>query len=345
MLGILFKGEGQLEISDVPEPDIGVGDVKVASGMSGICGTDLHTFGRPGKPGLSPPPPVPSGHEICGTVQAVGAGVTSVSVGDRIVANHIVGCGACSYCLRGAPHFCGQRRRAGAEISGSLGQFVVVPERNVFSLPADLGFAEGVLLACNFGTAYSALRRARVSGADAVAVFGLGPVGQCLIMAAQGLGARVIGIEPNAQRRGFAAQTFDCEVIDPASSDPVEAVMLLTDGRGADVSVDASGAEVAQKQALDATRPLGTMIFIGVGGDTTISPFRQLIAKDLTVFGSYTYKLGEFSEMVRLVHDHNLPLGRLVSDVFSPQEAERAFAAASAGDSGKVLFDWSGVNP
>lgn len=344
MIGILFKGEGELEVTEVPAPTLGIGEVKIATGMSGICGTDLHSFGRKGEKALYPPANVPPGHEIAGTVVEVGEGVASLAVGDRVVGNHIVGCGHCEMCHAGTPHFCPTRQRIGRERSGTLGQYVVVPERNVFHLRNDLSFAAGVLLACNFGTAYSALRRASASGDNTVAVFGLGPVGLCLVIAARGLGASVIAVEPNERRRVLAQELAECSVLDPAATDVATAVQEETEGRGVDVAIDATGVEAAQNQALDVTRPLGTMVFIGVGGDTTISPFRQLIGKDLTVLGSYTYKLHEFAAMLAFVRRTGISLDQLVTASFHPREAAQAFALTISGAPGKIVFDWSEIN-
>ncbi len=342
MLGIKFTGAGSLEVGDYAEHEPGPGDVKIATGVSGICGTDLHTFGRPGQQAPRTPPAVIPGHEICGTVVAVGDGAGDFRVGDRVVANHIVGCGVCGYCRQGAPHFCPTRQRAGRDFNGSMGQSVVIPARNVFHLHDDLTFVDGVFMACNFGTAFSALRRAGVSGADTVAVFGLGPVGLCVALTATALGARVIGVELNEQRRALAAQVVGCEVVDPVAAPPAEAVLVLTGGRGADVAVDVTGAGAAQNAAIDATRPMGTMIFIGVGGDTTISPFRQLISKDLTVYGSYTYKLGEFDDMTRFLLRHRLDFTQVVGATYEPQQAVQAFDDALSTAKGKILFEWRG---
>jgi threonine dehydrogenase-like Zn-dependent dehydrogenase len=120
--------------------------------------------------------------------------------------------------------------------------------------------------------------------------------------------------------------------------------MAVTGRRGVDVAVDVTGTGAAQNAAIDSTRPMGTMVFIGVGGETTISPFRQLIAKDLNVFGSYTYKLGEFEDMTRFLLRHRLDFSRIVGATYTPQEAEQAFRDAVSTAKGKILFDWSGVS-
>ena len=341
MLGITFTGGGGLVVGDFAEDEPGVGEVKIETAVSGICGTDLHTFGRPGQPATKPPGVI-AGHEICGTVTDVGEGAP-FRLGERVVANHIVGCGVCGYCRQGAPHFCATRRRAGRDFNGSMGQRVVIAARNVFRLHDDLTWVDGVFMACNFGTAFSAVRRAGVSGEDSVAVFGLGPVGLCVAVTAKAMGARVIGVELSAERRALAERVVRCEVVDPAAGSAAEAVLALTGGVGVDVALDATGVGAAQNAAIDATRPMGTMVFIGVGGETTISPFRQLIAKDLNVFGSYTYKLGETDDMTRFLLRHRLNFGAIVGRTCGPREAESAFADALSASMGKVLFDWAGV--
>lgn len=340
----MLLGDKQVSVEEFPEPGAGPGEIVVRVRESAVCGTDLHFYrlkkGEAGSGGYMTLPEVVPGHECCGEVEEVGPGVTMFRPGDRVVAHHLVGCGLCRFCRRGAPHHCSRRRVMGRHFNGSFGQFVVVPERNLQLLPEKLSFMDGAFMSCSFGTAFSAVRRAGVSGADTVAVFGLGPVGLCVATVAAGMGARVVGVDVVPERLELGKKAGATETVDGSLTDPVAEVRELTGGLGADVTVDTSGVDAAQNQALDAARPLGTMVFLGVGDAATIQPMVQLIQKDLTAFGSHHYKLGEWEEMCDYVIRTRPDFGLLAAREYTVDEADEALRVADEGRQGKVLFSW-----
>ena len=344
MKGAMFLGNQEVVVREFPDPQPGPGEAVVRVKMSGVCGNDLHFYrlkeGQAGSGGYVTLPEVIPGHECCGVVEVVGGGVTLFRPGDRVVAHHFLGCGICRFCQRGAPHPCSERQVMGRQFNGSYGQFVVVPERNLQPIPDDLGFMEGALMSCNFGTAFSALKKAKVSGDDTVAVFGLGPVGLCVVMVAAARGAQVIGVDLVPERLGLAQKLGAAEVINGSETDAVEEVKALTGGFGADVTLDVTGINAAQNQALDATGPTGTMVFLGVGDETTIQPMTQLILKDLTVLGSLTYKLGEFGDIAEFITRHRSNFEQLVAGVFTIDQVSDAMHLANTRTAGKVLFRW-----
>ena len=195
----------KLALKDFPDPTPGTGEVVLAIKASGMCGSDLRTTA----PSPSEPTdgPVIAGHEPCGVVAAVGAGVPAdfAPVGARVMNHHYKGCGRCKHCRVGWSQLC----RDGMTVYGITGHgghapFMKVPASTLVSLPDDLSFEEGAAISCGTGTAYGALSRIDVSGRDTFAVFGQGPVGLSATMLGRAMGARVIAVDISAERLELA---------------------------------------------------------------------------------------------------------------------------------------------
>src|SRR3954447_1174695 len=211
---------------------------------SGICGSDVRAIYREHL-GRGPEAyrGVIAGHEPCGDVVAVGAGCERFREGDRVVLYHIAGCGLCHDCRLGYMIGCTSPTRAayGWQRDGGHADYLLAEERTCVALPDELSHVDGACIACGFGTAYEALCRAQVSGADAVLVTGLGPVGLAVGTLAAALGAGpVIGVDPAAERRELAERLGAVDASLPADAALDERVGELTGGGGWDVAVDCS---------------------------------------------------------------------------------------------------------
>src|SRR5947208_1415343 len=207
MRGIVFLGNRKLEIQEFPDPTPGPGEVVLEMKASGMCGSDLHPYRAAGNAaaalGLGAGGPVIAGHEPCGVVAAVGVGVDSALVGQRVMNHHYKGCGACRHCRLGWSQLC----RAGITVYGMTGhgghaRYMKAPAFTCVPLPEELSFEEGASVSCGTGTAYGALKRIDVSGRDTLAVFGQGPVGLSATMLGRAMGARVIAVDVLGRRPG-----------------------------------------------------------------------------------------------------------------------------------------------
>jgi threonine dehydrogenase-like Zn-dependent dehydrogenase len=230
----------------------------------------------------------------------------------------------------------------GFDVDGGDADYLVVPAVNCLPLPPTVSFEAGALLTDMLGTQYSAQKRLGVSGADTVAVFGLGPMGLAGVLAARGRGARVIAVDLLDQRLGLASELGAAETVNSGETDPVEALRELTGGRGVDVAVDCSGAPAAQNAALDAARKLGSVAFVGESRETTINPSDQIIRKLLRVIGGWYFPLWEFPEIARFAVEHDLPLEKLVTHRFAIEDAAEAFRMFDARETEKAVFVWDG---
>lgn len=236
--------------------------------------------------------------------------------------------------------FCPDRRTLGNHVDGADAEIVAAPASICLPLPDSLGDEVGTLIACNFGTAFSGIRKLQLNSEDMVVVFGLGPVGCCAVVVAASNGANVVAVDPVKGRRDLAESLGAAWTIDPTASDTKTTILELTRGLGAEASVDCSGNPRAQSEALDVLRPRGRMLVLAATAPWVLDP-AQLWRKGLTLLGSWVYELGEYESVVRLAEKRAEALERIVTRRFRGTEAEVALRAADKATEGKIVIDWT----
>ena len=347
MRGVVFTGDRQLEIREYPDPSPGPGEVVLEIKASGMCGSDLK-FYRPA-PGEAQralglgdvAEPIIAGHEPCGVVAAVGPGVPEAEarVGMRVMDHHYCGCGVCRHCKVGWSQLCGAGFVVyGVTADGAHADYMNVPARTLVPLPDELSFATGAAISCGTGTAYNALRRINTSGRDTLAVFGQGPVGLSAVQLGSAMGARVIALDIAPERRALAREMGADAEVDPSADDPVLALKELTRGEGVDLALDCSGAEAARSAAVRATRTWGTVCFVGEGGTVTLDVSRDMIRKQLTVIGSWTFSSVIQGECARFVADRGIDVERLFTQRWTLDQAAEAYRLFDTQTTGKGVF-------
>lgn len=338
MKGVVFPGDRRAEVRDFPKPEPGPGEVVVKMEVAGLCGSDLHLYRQTSaqREGNDTIP----GHEPSGVVDAVGESVSTVQIGDRVAVYHYRGCGHCKHCRAGYIQWCPDRRGYGGPIHGADADFLLTDERNCLPLPAELSFVHGAAIACFLGTAFSAMRKLRVSGEYTVVIFGQGPVGLGGLVAAKAMGGRVIAVEPISERRTLASELAADVVIDPDNTDVVAAVRELTNGEGADLAFETAGTEAAQNGAVECLRNGGEAVFVGFGArGKTLNP-SQIIGRELTLMGSFVMPVHMYWDLVDFIVEHQLPVEEIVTHRFPIEQAAEAFALFDEGKTGKVVFEW-----
>ena len=348
MRGVVFTGDRQLEIREYPDPSPGPGEVVLAIKASGMCGSDLKFYRPP--PGEAQralglgdlAAPIIAGHEPCGVVAAVGPGVAEAEarVGMRVMDHHYCGCGVCRHCKVGWSQLC----RAGFVVygvtaDGAHADFMKVPARTLVPLPDELSFATGAAISCGTGTAYNALRRIGTSGRDTLAVFGQGPVGLSAVQLGSAMGARVIALDIAPERRALARE-MGADVATSTRPPTIRSRRLkeLTHGEGVDLALDCSGAEAARSAAVRATRTWGTVCFVGEGGTVTLDVSRDMIRKQLTVIGSWTFSSVIQGECARFIADRGIDVERLFTERWSLDQAAEAYRLFDTQTTGKGVF-------
>lgn len=343
MRAVLFPGNKEVQVVDRPDPSPGLGEVLIKTRASAICRSDMGLYygdhAVVGGDAAGTGQVVP-GHEPAGDVVELGEGVSGIEVGDRVAVYLAIGCGHCEYCLKGYRMLCPDWKCLGFDVDGGNADYLVVPAVNCLELPDEISYEAGAVITDMVGTQYHTQKRLGVSGADTLAVFGLGPMGAAGVLVGKARGARVVAIDILDSRLEMARELGADEVINSKEEDPVERLRALTRGMGVDVAIDCSGVPPAQNAALDAARKMGAVAFVGESSSTAINPSDQMIRKILHVIGAWYFPLGEFEEIARFVVDNEVPVEKMITHRFSLDEAPEAFRMFDQRETEKAVFVW-----
>jgi 2-desacetyl-2-hydroxyethyl bacteriochlorophyllide A dehydrogenase len=345
MRAVTFLGNRKLELAQFPDPTPGPGEVVLDIKASGMCGSDLKFYrasGGASSLGLGKVSgPIIAGHEPCGVVAAVGAGVPEnvAREGDRVMVHHYHGCGTCEHCITGWSQMCVEGSTVyGATGHGAHAPQMKVPAHTLVPLPESLSFAAGAAISCGTGTAFGALRRMNLSGRDTVAIVGQGPVGLSATQLAAAMGARVIALDVSEERLTRAKEFGADVLVNPRSNDPVGAIKDVTHGRGAHTTLDTSGSAEGRITAVRSARAWGTVCFVGEGGNVTIDVSPDMLRKQLTIVGSWTFsKVGQ-AECAQFIADRNIEVDDLFTHRWKLDQAEEAYRLFDQQTSGKGVF-------
>ena len=315
-------------LDDWPEPACPEDGVVVRVGATGVCRSDWHAW-----MGHDPVPmPNVPGHELAGTVHAVGPEVTRWAVGDRVTVPFVCGCGRCPSCEAGDTHVCPHQTQPGFTGPGSFAELVAVhaAETNLVRLPDSLDFVTAASLGCRLATAYRALvTHGRLEAGQWLAVHGCGGVGLSAVLVGVALGAKVVAVDVSpgavarAEELGATAMVID--------ADPAAAIRELTGG-GAQVSVDAAGSTDTAVSSVRCLRRRGRHVQVGLLlGDQATPPLAMdlVVAQELSVHGSHGMPAHQYAELLDLVADGTLDPSLLVGRVIGLAEAPAALVAMS----------------
>ena len=335
MQAAVFEKAGSIRLHEVTRPEPGPGQALIKVTLTTICGTDIHILKGeyPVKAGLI------VGHEPVGVVEALGAGVTGVKVGDRVIAGAITPCGQCRACLSGSHSQCSHGGngyeaiggwRFGNTIHGCQAEYVLVPDAqaNLAQIPDGLTDEDVLMCPDIMSTGFSAAERGNVRIGDAVVVFAQGPIGLCATAGARLSGASlVIAVDSVPKRLEFAKRMGADVTINFKEEDVVATVKRLTGG-GADVAIEALGQQQSFESALRCLRPGGTLSSLGVYSSNLTIPLDAFAAGlgDLSI--KTTLCPGGKERMRRLlsvVASKRFPFRELVTHTFKLAEIEAAY--------------------
>ena len=306
-------------VQEVPRPEPGHGEVLIRIGAAGICHSDVHYRSGSAPPGQLPITP---GHEIAGTVEALGAGVSGVETGDRVAVHYMKSCGACEYCARGNEQFCRQAVMIGKYCDGGYAEYIAVPARNAVPIPDSVAFEHAAVMMCSSATSLHALRKAGLQPMEGVAVFGVGGLGMSAVQLALALGAgEVFAVDINPARLGLA-QDLGAVPIDARESDPVEELLRLTAGGGVDVALELVGAPETVESAIRCLGIQGRAALVGIGREPVgVDVYRDVIGKEAQIIGVSDHLLSEIPFLFDLAKRGRLRLDGVVTRRV-PLEAE-----------------------
>lgn len=347
MKGIVFPGDRKLEIMNFPDPTPGPGEVVLEIKASGMCGSDLKFYravGGASSLGLGKVSgPIIAGHEPCGVVVAVGAGVAEnqAKVGMRVMQHHYRGCGVCDHCSTGWMQLCveGVKEVYGVTGHGAHAKYMKCPARTLVPLPDELSFETGAAISCGTGTAWGALQRLGLQGDHTIAIFGQGPVGLSATQLAHEMGARVIALDTSDERLARAKDMGADEVINPKShEDVVQAIRDLTHGRGAHLALDASSSPLARAQAVRCVRTWGKVCFVGEGDSVTLDVSNDLLRRQVTLIGSWTFSTVGQADCARYVADRGVEVDKLFTHRWRLEQAKEAYELFDGQTAGKGVI-------
>jgi len=336
MKAALFYGGKDIRVEETPTPQPGPGEVLVRVKSAGVCGSDLHNYR--GNRAPSTPVPWQQGHELAGEVAALGAGVTGLSVGQRvgIEAEHLVGCGRCRHCAAGQYHICPDRGVIHGEKHGSHGfsEFDVCIARNCRPLPDDVSFDAAALLDC-YACGVHAVNRVPLTPDDTVIILGAGAIALTLGQVAKAYGvARVVMIGTRQESLGAAGKAGSAdEVILSSVQDPVEAVTDLTGGEGAPVVFETVGGTAQLLgQCMSMARPGGVVSVLGLfmrpqSIDATVGMQRELTVRWSNSFSTWRGQ-SEWETALNLLSAGRLNPEPIITHHFPLDRIAAAFAAA-----------------
>ncbi|MBQ1024039.1 zinc-binding dehydrogenase [Micromonospora sp. C95] len=336
MKAVVYRGARRLGIEEREPTAPGPGELGISVAYTGICGTDLHIYhgdmdSRVGAAAII-------GHEMSGRVAALGEGVTGWSVGQPVTVLPTRWCGRCAACRRGNSHICHAMNFLGIDSPGAMQSAWNVPADLVLPLPEDLPLDQGALVE-PVAVAVHDVRRGEVASGDHVVVVGGGPIGVLIGTVAQGRGARVLLVEPDPTRRAVAGD-IGIEAVDPAAVDVAALVADRTDGAGADVAFEVSGAAAGVTTAVEVLAVRGRLVMVAIHPRPREVNLHRFFWRELELLGARLYQRDDMAEAIRLVASGTIPARQLISRVEAPEAATAAFSALEGGGVMKVLLDW-----
>ena len=285
MRAVLLESTGPvdspvLRLAEVEKPDPGPGEVVIKVSTCGVCHSNLHMIeGDWVENGVPAFMPIIPGHEVMGIVDTLGTGVDWLHTGQRVGVQPLwTTCGRCEYCLTGREELCQSKDITGETVNGGYAEYMLAKALHCYPVPDEIDDVEAAPLFCPGITAYSAVSRARLAPGRTVGVFGIGGVGHMVLQFAGLTGAEVIAVTRSAVHGGIAGDLGAARVIDAANVDPVRALKEIG---GVDSSIVFAPASDVVQQAVEATKPGGTIV-VGVSADIS----RFAFADEKRIVGS-----------------------------------------------------------
>jgi L-iditol 2-dehydrogenase len=323
---LMLVDKQRFELTDMPVPEIGVGDLLVAVKACGICGSDVH--GYDGSTGRRIPPIV-MGHEAAGVIEKVGAGVKEYAPGDRITFDSTVYCAECPYCRAGRINLCDNRRVLGVSCSeyrrhGCFAQYVSIPSYIAYPMPDGLRFEHAAMVE-SVSIALHALNRAKPSLGDSAVVVGAGMIGQLIVQALRTAGCgTLIAIDLDETRLEKARQFGADHVLNARTPNVSEQVRDLAGGGGVNFAYEAVGSAASLETAVASVRKGGNLVLVGNISPQVPMPLQAIVTRELSLFGTCA-SCGEYPACLDLMSRGKIDVQSLISAVAPLEEGPQWF--------------------
>jgi L-iditol 2-dehydrogenase len=342
MKALVLSEYKKLDLVEMAEPRPAEDELLIRIKACGICGSDVH--GYDGSTGRRLPPIV-MGHEAAGEVVAVGSAVRNFTVGDRVTFDSTVYCGKCFFCRRGLVNLCDDREVIGVSTPlfrrmGAFAEYVCVPERIAYALPANMPFAHAALIEA-VSVAVHAVSLTPIALEDTVVVVGAGMIGLLTMQAARLAGAgRVIGVDLDDTRLEMARNLGATHTLNSTNPNVAAQIVELTNGRGADVALECVGLTVPVKLAIDCVRKGGSVTLVGNVAPTIELGLQSVVTRQIRVQGSCA-SAGEYPACISAISRGAIRVEPLLSATAPLEEGARWFERLYAREPGllKVVLE------
>ncbi len=335
MHAAVYTGDRTLTVLERDVSPPGPGEVEIDVAYTGICGTDLHIFH--GAMDHRVTMPAVLGHEMSGTISALGEGVSGWAVGDRVTVMPLDWCGTCPACLAGNSHICHNLNFIGIDSPGSMQNRWNVPARVLVALPPDVTL-EAAALAEPTAVAVHDVRRSGLAAGEKALVVGGGPIGLLIAIVAKARGGDVLVLELNEERRALA-ESLGLQTADPAGVDVGALVEEWTDGAGAAVAFEVSGAVAGLETAIVSLAVRGRLVVVAIHSNPPPVNLFRVFWRELTLIGARVYERVDFEEAVRMLASGEVPSAPLITRIDPLADTAAAFELLETGQAMKLLID------
>lgn len=331
MKAVVFHGKDiGLKFEDIPVPKITDHEILVKVAACGVCHTDLHYIEH-GVPTFKKPPIV-LGHEASGIVEEVGAGVTHLKKGQRVLIPAVLTCGKCRACREGRENICSDMNMLGNHFDGAYAEYVAVPAKDVLDLPESIPLEEASIIADAMSTPFHAVKnRARVQPGDMVVIFGCGGVGLNAVQIAAAVGAYVIAVDISDRKLEWAREFGATETINPSNVERVDKHVKKLTGGGADIAMEVIGNPRTIEQAFDCVRVGGRLCVVGYTHEAISIIAGKIMFKELEIVGSLGCRPVDYIPLIRMVEQGKINVTKVVTHRFGLDELSKAFEVMKEG--------------
>lgn len=338
MLAIVKETKGRdYAVKDVVIPEITEDEVLIKVKAVGICGTDVPILDGD----REVPYPLIPGHEFAGDIVKVGSNVKELKIGDRVTPAIVIGCGQCYFCRKGLETLCDNIVETGIHVDGAFAEYVSVHQKVVHKMPENMTYEQAASID-PIASAYHPIKKANIGSEDTVLIFGPGPIGLYSVQIAKAEGAKqiiVVGISNDKERLELAKEVgADHIFISDGKEDILKYIESLTEGRLADIVIEATGNPAVFNESIRLVRKHGQIILVGIPHKPAEINMNQIVRKEIIIKGSLCYTWDDYKESIDLVCSGRVKVEPLISHKFNLNEIRTAMDKIHKRETIKVIL-------
>ncbi|MCG8483989.1 MAG: alcohol dehydrogenase catalytic domain-containing protein [Clostridia bacterium] len=323
-------------IKEVDVPKYKANEVLIKVECIGICGSDIPIFN-----GIrNVPIPFIAGHEFTGVIVEVGSEVKKYKKGDRVVPSSVQNCFTCSYCREGYEVLCDELVETGIHVNGSFAEYVVVPENSVHKLPDNVSFLEGSMVD-PIASAHRPVKKASVTPEDTVVVFGPGPIGLLSLQVAKLEGANKVIMVGTRENRLNLAKELGADItvnIGEKGEDAVEKIKEYTNGKMADIIIEATGKASVVETCINSLKKKGHLSLAGIFHEPCTIPVTTIVRNELTIEGSICYSYNDFEHCIDLLSSRRIDVKKMITHELPLKDIKKALELIDKREAIKVVL-------